>query len=107
MGVGAQPRSAHVVTLFDGGDGGELGFIKLIVRVVAVREALEVVGFPLLFFTSPSLAALHVFSTRERFEVGWDAAHGRFDFPAYRRTQTDMREGTHMLRAWKPFRTRI
>lgn len=104
MGTAVKPRSAHVVTLFDGGDGGELGFIELI---VAVSEAFEVDGLPLLFLTSPSLVALHVFSTRERFEVGWDAAaHGRFDFPAYR-TQTDMREGTHMLRAWKHFRTRI
>lgn len=103
MGAGVQPRRAHVVTLFDGGDGGELGFIEL---TVAVREAFEVLGFPLLFLSSPSLVVLHVFSTRERFEVGWDAAHGQFDFPAYR-TQTDMREGTHMLRAWKHFRTRI
>lgn len=68
MGAAVKPRSAHVVTLFDGGDGGELGFIELI---VAVREAFEVLDFPLLFLTSPSLVALHVFSTRERFEVGW------------------------------------
>lgn len=103
MGAAVKLRSAHVVTLFDGGDGGELGFIELI---VAVREHLK-------FSISPSCSSrvhhwLHCMYSPRASVLKWDgdAAHGQFDFPAYR-TQTNTREGTHMLRAWKHFRTRM